>query len=239
MNRNQLPLVIFDGDDTLWATEALYDAARAQSARIAAGAGIDPEAFMSLQKEIDITNVQVFGLSSERFPQSSVDAYCSLARGVGLEPDAATAEAVRKASESVFSTVAPVVDDAASILRALQPSYRLVLLTQGDRSVQEYRIASSGLSELFDHVEIVDHKTADALRALCTRLAADPREGWMVGNSIPSDINPAVSIGMRAVWIDRDVWAHERREEYTPHSQILIATHLSELLELLPQHVRQ
>jgi FMN phosphatase YigB (HAD superfamily) len=31
-----------------------------------------------------------------------------------------------------------------------------------------------------------------------------------VGNSWPSDIEPAVAAGLQAIWIDAPVWAHER-----------------------------
>jgi len=50
------------------------------------------------------------------------------------------------------------------------------------------------------------------LRTLIDRLGIDPQQSWFVGNSVPSDVNPALACGMRAVWIDAHVWDHERRE---------------------------
>jgi FMN phosphatase YigB (HAD superfamily) len=35
---------------------------------------------------------------------------------------------------------------------------------------------------------------------------------WSVGNSFRSDIAPALAIGLRAIWIDTYVWAHEYQD---------------------------
>ena len=73
-------MVIFDGDDTLWSTEPLYDDARAAAAEIVERAGLDAGEWERLERDIDVQNVQRFGLSSERFPTSCVEAYQTLAR---------------------------------------------------------------------------------------------------------------------------------------------------------------
>ncbi len=72
-------VVIFDGDDTLWETEILYDEARDDAAALVATTGIDRESFVDLQRQIDVRNVARLGLTKERFPTSSVEAYRELA----------------------------------------------------------------------------------------------------------------------------------------------------------------
>src|ERR1035438_8256583 len=67
--------IVFDGDDTLWETEPLYDKARSTAASIAASAGYSAFDFEDLQKVIDADNVRLMGLASHRFPTSSVQAY--------------------------------------------------------------------------------------------------------------------------------------------------------------------
>src|SRR4051812_13994583 len=42
-------LIVFDGDDTLWSTEQLYDRARSAAARLVASVGLDPVRFETLQ----------------------------------------------------------------------------------------------------------------------------------------------------------------------------------------------
>ena len=101
---------------------------------------------------------------------------------------------------------------AVDVIASLRRDFRVVLLTQGDEQVQRKRIADSQLEPLFDHIRIVPKKSPELLTQLLNDLVADPGSAWMVGNSIPSDVNPALAVGMKAIWVDADVWEHERRE---------------------------
>src|ERR1700720_4783804 len=101
-------VVVFDGDDTLWQTEVLYDVARRQSAELVASIGLDPNSFEERQREIDVCNVGRFGLSRERFPTSSVEAYESLAREIGLEVSDSLRSEIFAMSSAVFDEVSPV-----------------------------------------------------------------------------------------------------------------------------------
>src|SRR5262249_50695910 len=113
------PAIFFDGDDTLWLTEPLYDKARNDAALVVAQAGLNPAAWDRLEREIDVKNVARLGLSAERFPKSCVEAYEQLAQETGVAPDAEISRAVHSAALTVFSTLAPVVEDASSTLEML------------------------------------------------------------------------------------------------------------------------
>jgi putative hydrolase of the HAD superfamily len=233
-NEISLPVVIFDGDDTLWATEQLYDAARQQAAEVVGKAGLSSQRWSALQLEIDVTNVSRLGLLAERFPTSCVEAYEQLAIESGVVPSEDTASDVWAAASGVFRTVAPVHPAAHRVLDGLRECFRLVLLTQGDPRVQRKRISDSGLTDLFDEIVVVEKKSPEVLAAIVDHFDIDHTDAWMVGNSVPSDINPAVAVGMRAVWIDAHVWQHERREELVARtSGVFVAGDLSELETVL------
>ncbi len=204
-------LIVFDGDDTLWRVEHLYDEARERAAAVAAEAGLDPGRWAELQKKIDVANVAHFGLSRERFPQSSVLAYEHAAAGLGICIDAAVKERIRAASASVFDVAAPLVPGVLDVLDQLRETHRLALLTQGDPVVQEKRIAHSGLCGSFEIIHVVEHKDERAFMALLADAGIEPPDAWSVGNSFPSDVDPALRLDMSAVWIETHVWAHERR----------------------------
>ncbi|PYR76138.1 MAG: hypothetical protein DMF87_18855, partial [Acidobacteria bacterium] len=63
-------MVVFDGDDTLWTTEPLYDEARQRARREVAAAGVDGAEWERLERATDVKNVTVMGFSVERFPTS-------------------------------------------------------------------------------------------------------------------------------------------------------------------------
>jgi putative hydrolase of the HAD superfamily len=206
-------LVVFDGDDTLWKTEFLYDQARDEAAALVAASGIDPSAFKDLQRKIDVQNVKHFGLSRDRFPTSSVQAYEDLARRHLDTVSDQVARDVYQASASVFTRPAPLVDGVVTVLESLSRRFELALLTKGDLRVQEKRIEDSGLRPLFRDIQVVPDKDAAAFKYILDCVGVTAENAWSVGNSMRSDILPALEVGMRAVWVDAYVWAHERHED--------------------------
>ncbi len=100
--------VLFDGDDTLWMTEPLYDAARDRAAAIVARAGLDAARWTELQHEIDRRNVARHGLTKDRFPASSVEALRQLAAADAETVDERLTASVRAAAASVFEATAPL-----------------------------------------------------------------------------------------------------------------------------------
>lgn len=216
-------IVIFDGDDTLWQTEWLYDRARSNAAKIVEAAGLPADLWEEIERKLDVANVARFGLSKQRFPTSCIEAYRQVA-ALSETPVSDTVEqGIWTAAESVFRATAPTVPGARRVLTAVRPHYRTVLLTQGEPEVQQHRIATSGLIDLFDAVNLVDAKQPSVFVATLTAMAAEPSASWMVGNSVRSDINPAVASGMKAIWVNAHVWEHERSCHVVSSDRVYVA----------------
>ena len=98
----------------------------------------------------------------------------------------------------------------AETLNRLSEQYRLVLITKGDLMDQERKLAASGLGDLFSGVEIVSEKTADIYDRAFRRHGTGAQQAAMVGNSMKSDVLPALQAGAWAAHIPYAVtWAHE------------------------------
>ena len=205
-------LWVFDGDDTLWAVEPLYDQARSRAACIVAKAHLDPARWEERERALDVANVAVYGVSPERFPTSCVQAYEQEATERGKPILREVAEAVWAAAETVFRAVAPVHPDARRVVEAVRVQGPTVLLTKGDYGIQHKRIADSGLADAFDDVVVVAEKNERAFLSVLLKQGFDASASWSIGNSVRSDINPALRIGMHAVWVDAHVWEYERAE---------------------------
>ena len=103
-------------------------------------------------------------------------------------------------------------------LAELSQDYRLVLITKGDLLHQEQKLAASGLGDLFVAVEIASEKDASTYARVFARHGTGPAEAAMVGNSMRSDILPALDAGAWAAHIPyRMTWAHEMAEPPTEH----------------------
>lgn len=224
--------VVFDGDDTLWKTEELYDDARSKARAIVSRAGLDGAQWEAIEQRLDLENVGTLGYSPDRFPTSCVQAYELLCREAGRAP--AFSQSVARAARSVFEAEAQVMPDAHQTLAALRRSgLRLALLTKGDRLIQKRRVQRSGLRNLFDLVRIVDEKSPAEIRQVVSALGVSADRAWMVGNSMRSDVLPALAAGLRAIWIDAHVWEHERSHDHLADTRAITLPSLASTLGIL------
>jgi putative hydrolase of the HAD superfamily len=84
-------------------------------------------------------------------------------------------------------------------------------VTKGDPVEQTGKLDRSGLFGHFTSVEVLAEKHAEAYRSLVAHHSCELGCTWMVGNSPRSDINPALSAGLNAVFIPHDfTWVLER-----------------------------
>ncbi len=224
---NQPDLVVFDGDDTLWRAEELYDRARDLAGEIAKKDGLDKKAWTARQKEIDLRNFETLGLSPQRFPKSCVEAYLELAKPNGTSK---TAEKILTAAQTVFSATARNFPGSFDVVSHLSSQLPVVLLTKGDSKVQEKRVDDCKLRHLFFAVYIVEQKTAQTFLEISERLNAT--RPWSVGNSYPSDIKPALEANYVGIWVDAPVWQHERRSRPNTSDSYIELDSLEQVLEL-------
>ncbi len=229
--------VIFDGDDTLWYSERLYDHARAEVARIVAENGLDPTEWERLQRVRDVELVATHGFSATRFPLSNVQAYREVAERAGLEVRPEVIEVIEAEARGVFDRHAEVVSGAQDVLSNLRARGKLALVTRGEPWVQERRIQHSGLAEFFHVIEIVSEKTPEIFRSVACSLGVPPGEGWSVGNSLASDVYPALAAGLSAIWVDAHVWEYERARDALAADHVIKATRLAQVPRLLDTHV--
>lgn len=230
-----LSAVIFDGDDTLWLTEALYDEARQAAKTVVEGAGLHGDRWEELERLIDVANVARLGHTPRRFPTSCLEALNDVAAEAGVDPTSTVRAAVWMAAEKVFHVDPPVRPEARAVLSGLRDlRLRLALLTKGDATVQGRRIERSGLSEFFDVIRIVPAKTDQDFRSLANELGCPIDAVVSVGNSVRSDIHPSVAAGIAAVWIPAHAWEYERTHDHLelPPGVIEIEA-LSELLAVI------
>jgi putative hydrolase of the HAD superfamily len=113
---------------------------------------------------------------------------------------------VFRIGRSVFTSTPPAVRGVNEVLSTLMKTHRLALFTAGDQEIQKRRLEAFQRIHYFDHVRIVPLKDADQLGALLREIRAKPLNTWAVGDSLRSDIYPAVQHGLKAIHIDVQNW---------------------------------
>lgn len=196
-------LICLDADDTLWHNMRFFDAAeRAIVAMLApfADAGAAREAMAAAE----IRNLSLYGYGAKSFTLSMIET------ALEFGADAATVRAILHAGRDLLAHPVELFDGIADTLAALADRAPLVLVTKGDLFHQEAKLAASGLGAHFHGIEIVSDKTADTFTRLFARHAITPERAVMAGDSLRSDIAPALAAGAWAAYIPQPLaWSHE------------------------------
>ncbi|MBK8057867.1 MAG: HAD family hydrolase [Gemmatimonadetes bacterium] len=79
---------------------------------------------------------------------------------------------------------------------------RRVLLTKGIDTEQVSKLHRSGLQSSFDETLVLRRKNAGELASALHRLDLAPKQVIVIGNSLQHDIVPALTHGVRAVWMN-------------------------------------
>jgi putative hydrolase of the HAD superfamily len=85
----------------------------------------------------------------------------------------------------------------------------------------------SGLEPHFHRVFIVPRKTPEQFRLILSECGLAPGRAFMVGDGMRSDINPALEIGMHAIHVRGQSWAHQLVEPL--HGDFVAVDRLEEI----------
>ncbi|MBA2935990.1 HAD family hydrolase [Sphingomonas sp. CGMCC 1.13654] len=223
-----IALICLDADDTLWHNEKHFGATFAAFEHIVAPfdeAGIARETLDAVQ----IRNLKLYGYGAKSFTLSMIEA--ALEVGGDRMPGDAVA-CILAAGRELLAHPVELLPGIEETLDALADRARLVLVTKGDLLHQETKLAASGLGERFSGIEIVSDKTADTFRRVFQRHDVTADRALMAGDSLRSDILPALSAGAFAAHVPHALpWAHEMADEPTDHPRFRKLERLAEVVE--------
>jgi putative hydrolase of the HAD superfamily len=92
------------------------------------------------------------------------------------------------------------------------------------------------MGELFDAIEIVSDKNPETYARIFSHHGTGPAEAMMVGNSLRSDIVPAIDAGAWGTYVPHELtWAYERIEAPAAAPRFRQLAHIGALPDLLRQ----
>jgi putative hydrolase of the HAD superfamily len=201
-----IDLVALDADDTLWHNEPMYTSARERFCALLSRyepAGIPDERL----HQVEMRNLQHFGYGVKGFVLSMIETAIELTDG---RLESGDVRAIIGFGHEMLAAPVTLLEGVRDAIEELAVSFPLILITKGDLLHQETKLAGSGLGHLFTGIEIVSEKNADLYRSVMRRRGVEPSRFVMVGNSLRSDILPALEAGGHAVYIPYEgTWIHE------------------------------
>ncbi|SON56382.1 dUMP phosphatase [Hartmannibacter diazotrophicus] len=223
----------FDADDTLWQNEHFFKMTEARFAELLADHA-DMETITARLLETERRNLSYFGFGIKGFVLSMIDTAIEVTSG---RVDAATIAEIMNYGRALIDHPVETLPHARETLEALSETHRLVLVTKGDLFDQERKLAQSGLGDFFDAVEIVSDKTMATYERVFARHGDGPDRAVMIGNSLKSDVLPAIAAGAHGIFVPHPLsWALEHAEP--PQNEPLYheIEHLGELVPLFHPH---
>ena len=203
-------VIAFDADDTLWDCQSHFEAVEKQLYGLIAPYCDDPA------KELFVTesgNMADLGYGCKAFTISIIETALRVGGGHLTARQLSELLAKSKALLHLPATPLPGVERTLRTLRE-RGDWRLVCFTKGELQDQENKLRRSGLLRYFDDVEITSDKGQKEFLALCEHQQIHPSELLMVGNSLKSDVAPALAIGAWAIHIPFYVtWQLEHTED--------------------------
>ena len=221
-----IDLICLDADDTLWHNMRFFAAAEQAFADVVAPYADRPDALARMQA-VEIRNLKRYGYGAKSFTLSMIETALELSRD---DLPAASVRDLLRIGRELLDHPVELLDGIGDTLDRLAGQGKLVLVTKGDLLHQEVKLAASGLGGLFTGVEIVSDKRADTFVRVFHRYGCAPAAAVMAGDSMRSDVLPALEAGAWGAFIPQPLaWAHEAAAAPTAHPRFRRLERLADL----------
>lgn len=217
-----------DADDTLWHNERGFKLTQNRFSELLAEF-TSRDGLQDRLLSAERRNLGIYGFGVEGFVLSMVETAIEVTDGA--VPTAVIAELLSMGCDMLSDPV-ELLPRVRGTIEPLRQTAEIVLITKGDLLDQERKLAQSGLGDLFDAVEIVSDKTADVYARIFAR--HDTAHQMMVGNSVRSDVIPAIEAGAWGVHVPHELtWGYEHADAPVTHRRFREIFTLRELPDLV------
>ena len=156
MNYNNIQVIAFDADDTLWDNEPFFRNAEHRLCEMLAPYGTEEELSDRIFG-VEMANMPDYGYGAIAFTMSLIESAIKISDG---KITAKEIGEIIEMGRQLLRLDAKPLDGVAETLRTLKESgkYRLVVFTKGELLTQENKLKRSGLRSFFEKVFIVSDK---------------------------------------------------------------------------------
>jgi putative hydrolase of the HAD superfamily len=199
--------LLIDADDTLWENNVYFERAIAAFISYLDHHEYSPAEVRKALNAVERETILAHGYGLSSFTRSLVTCFERLSPAPVTEE---RAQRILGFARSIAEQEIELLPGVAETLADLTARHRLILMTKGNQAEQADKLARSGLAAHFSAVEIVQEKDPATYSQVISRYELAPHTSWMIGNSIKSDINPALAAGLHAVFLfHKDTWILE------------------------------
>ena len=230
MFRN-IKVIAFDADDTLWVNEPIFKKAHEDFAEIVCEWIKSNDIEAELYKT-EIQNIPIYGFGIKGFTLSMIETSIRVSHG---QINTDQISKIINIGKEMHNHPVELLPEVENTLKTLSGDYRLIVATKGDLLEQQRKLKRSNLEKYFHHVEVMSDKTPAQYQRLIKHLDIAPESFLMIGNSIRSDILPALDIGGYAIHVPYYLsWIHEQVDDFdTNRPRFMECERLSDIVDHL------
>ncbi len=225
-----LKVIAFDADDTLFVNEPYFQETEQKFCALMSDylseQGLSQELFKT-----EVDNLNLYGYGIKGYTLSMIEA------AMKISNNTLSVEAIEKIivfGKELLQKPIELLDGVEETLKSLHGNYKLVVATKGDLKDQRRKLHDSGLGAYFHHIEVMSDKQEKDYSDLLNRLEIKPKEFFMIGNSLKSDVLPVLGIGGYAVHVPyHTTWEHEKIHHKVEHPNFRTVDKISDVLEIL------
>jgi len=232
----KLQTIGFDADDTLWQNEHFFRVTQARFAELLADY-TDSDHLHDRLLAAERRNIGRYGFGIKGFMLSMIETAIEV---TDQKVPASVIGELLSAGQEMLAHPIHLLPHAEDAVRILAETYQLVLITKGDLLDQERKLAQSGLGDFFHGVEIVSEKTPAIYHRAFGTHGDGPQNAMMVGNSMKSDVVPAIEAGAWGVYVPHGlIWELERAEAPKGHARYRELQDLGQVVDLVSEISQQ
>jgi putative hydrolase of the HAD superfamily len=225
-----IKVIAFDADDTLWINEPYFREVEIEFCQLL-------EEFLpqhTVARELlqtEVKNLPLYGYGIKGFTLSMIETALNVSNRT---IDVKFMDKILDYGKALLARPIELLEGVEEVLVALKGNYRLVVATKGDLLDQERKLKNSAIEHHFHHIEIMSDKGVNDYRKLIKHLDIQPQQFLMIGNSLKSDVLPVLEMGGHAIHIPyHTTWAHEHVEHHIEHDNFKSVTSIKEVLPYL------
>jgi putative hydrolase of the HAD superfamily len=218
---------MIDADDTLWENNVFFENLIEDFITLVEPCGYARAYIRHILNETERKNIRQYGYGVRSFGRSLEETYLKLADQMAKREVLAQ---IHGRVVDLERTPPKILDGVPETLAYLTQRHRLILFTKGQPAEQAAKVERSGLQGFFEFIEIVPEKDHETYSSLVKKYKIVKSLGWMIGNSPRSDINPAMKIGLNAVYVPHQhTWQMEHEPVMAGAGKLIILPAFREL----------
>jgi len=230
MQKNNLKIIAFDADDTLWHNEPYFDEAQERFCELFSGFASKQE-LLTLILNHQVKNLPLYGFGIKAFTLSMIESALDL---TNHQLNGQVVDKIIQIGKDLLQKPVELLPNVEDVLQQLKGKYKLVVATKGDLKDQHRKLHDSGIGHYFHHIEVMSDKKELDYQKMLGRLDCQAEDFIMIGNSLKSDVLPVLNIGGTGIHVPyHTTWEYEKIDFEIVHTNFKSINSITEILDFL------